>query len=918
VNVSMLDSEDSQHISTNGGAMKDLAKVPSGASDASKSADGNSPKAVIYAQAAYEMQRRGASQGALSDSERSGKSGSSSEGKKMVSPTSRRTDDGARSVGQRTVRSSRKDRSVISSQRSMPSGSKSPKVEKSKSSGGGRTRKSGAGGVRERDEDGAIVPGNVRSTNSADDEASDEKAHASEAGSSSSGPYPDLEPLPGDVRPSIVSVTTDGRMHSPSHASTQEDTLSRGEDAAQEDEASSGGRGGRQPCMYTLSPFTVDSDKAYQIRLLGGRKKTVDLSRKSKYTRNLHAECRSARTSAVSSRSSQPSVQPSTKRPSDISSTRREEVTTEAALVEGQEAPYAPELRTVILSCDNIRVPRQVMWPPSCMQEVFDFCESTFEFLESGKYEVECHHGRPSGKNPWKVNEGEKQITLEIYFDTNNGIASLFELVMHFEIHQLLKLFEDSMRESNMELLKAALIEFVRRFSDEGSDDDDDEPVATPVEKTQLLDSLIAHIKELVGIPERLFTDVLQTVYAALENLKDEEHDSIDMDQFFALCLRGFTIRKNSPFHANIFLSSCDLMLLLCTAGGDPEPVVEGPAFDAILEECTGFDSANLAYGATACEALACLMATCIQTGRSCLVRRTQANSSLTMLARKKRGLEKILEKREDIIHWLVETLVLLEIPRPEASEWVVPALQVALFRLWGIMAFSDKDCRTAFIKHLEVPRQNIATLLIVDVNQEEGEQEEADVIAAACNAIAATLMDEDSKKHINKDFQQSLFSMLETYGADMDVLDNACRCLSITADKSFLQKKSERIVTLIMRHMKRYEDRLNFVTNALHTLGTIFRRDPSALYLCTEEILQEFVRILKEHPFNEELQEIGMYLLGTCATDNEKNRQNLIKAGAQQLCKLAIGQFPDNEDLQEQANHTYTTLSKESGWRFW
>jgi len=748
-----------------------------------------------------------------------------------------------------------------------------------------------------RDEDDAIEALERSLTIFSDDEASPKtRISLEEVASSSSSQYPDLEPLPGDaaaMRPSILSATTDGRMASPSlHSSTTpaDDEFSEEEEALGEDEW----RGGKnQPSLFTVSPFSVDSDTAYQIRILRARKKTVtrlDKAQKSKYSKSLFDEARSARTFSVSSRSSQPSRKQSIpKRPSEVS-TRKEELSTSTELLEGQESPYSSELRTVILSCDNIRIARSTMWPLSSMEEVFELCESTFEFLEPGKYEVECHHIKPSRKNPWMTNEGEKQISLEIYFDTSNGIASLYELVTYFEIPQLITLFQDGLGDGNMELLKAVLIECVRRFSEVTEDNG---PIATAAEKSRLLDCLVSHIDKLAAIPERIFTDALQTIYAALENLKFQElEESIDCDQFFVLCLRGFTIRKNSPFHANIFQSACDVMLLLCSMGGNPETIVQGPAFDTILEQAFNLDSVNLAHGTTACEAL-------------------------KMLAGQQRGLERVLEKWETISHWLVETLVMLESPI-EAPEWVVPALQVALFRLWGIMAYSLKECRTAFLKNLEVPRRIVALLSQADAGVDESDHEEADVVAAACHAIAATLMDPDSRHHMKKEFHQNIITVLQTYGEDEDVLDNAYRCLGLSVDRYFLQKSSGTLIPMMMSHLKRHQDNLNLVTNGFHTLGIIFRREPSSVNLCTEEILQEFVRILKEHPFNEELQAIGMYLIGTCATDSERNRLNLVKSGAVQLCKLASGQFPDNEELKEITDYTNSVLSKEAGWRFW
>jgi len=556
----------------------------------------------------------------------------------------------------------------------------------------------------------------------------------------------------------------------------------------------------------------------------------------------------------------------------------------------GQEHLYPQAKRMIILICDSITHAVEMIWPPSSIEAVWDVCELNFEFLEREKYDIECHHVIPSSENKWIVPKGEKQIQIEIYFNIDNGISAMFELAIFLNHQQLYDLLPYTLNNNKMELLKVTLTEFTRRItSTKGT-------TYKMTERLELFHCLVDHLPKLRTVPSRLLTDVLQAIPAALEILHEDVQDPVDPVEFFLLCQRGFSLSHHSPFFMDIFMASCDFLLLLCSLGGDPDMIIDSPQFDTILNTAINIIGDNLICGTTACEALC-------------------------MLARKEKGIRRLVGKWDVVIPWILQTLKAVEKKSPKGlPEWVLPALQVALFRLWGMIALANENCRQQLHKSIEYPKKITYNLLEWDLNNEQEEPEEGDIIGASLNAIAGSLMNENMEEPSwdDPEFLHACMSILKRYGDDADVLDNCCRCLALSVTSAFIKENMTELIDILLNLIEKHREEMQFITNTFHLLGICFRREIQTIELLTEQVLQKFVIILKEEPFHPELQENGMYVLAITSLGNEKNRQILIKEGAEQLCKVAIGQFPDNLHLIEQATRAQEMLTKDQGWRFW
>jgi len=78
---------------------------------------------------------------------------------------------------------------------------------------------------------------------------------------------------------------------------------------------------------------------------------------------------------------------------------------------------------------------------------------------------------------------------------------------------------------------------------------------------------------------------------------------------------------------------------------------------------------------------------------------------------------------------------------------------------------------------------------------------------------------------------------------------------------------------------------------------------------------LESVVQVIKYHPFDEQVQTNGVFAIGTLAEGHDENRAKIVGLGGLQLIKVAMAQFPLNEDMQSHATWAEEMLNTKPGW---
>jgi hypothetical protein len=84
---------------------------------------------------------------------------------------------------------------------------------------------------------------------------------------------------------------------------------------------------------------------------------------------------------------------------------------------------------------------------------------------------------------------------------------------------------------------------------------------------------------------------------------------------------------------------------------------------------------------------------------------------------------------------------------------------------------------------------------------------------------------------------------------------------------------------------------------------------------LVTSGGVEAIVQVMKHHPFDEQVQQTGVFALGSVAEGHEENRARIVALGGLQLIKVATSQFNKNEELIDHANWASNILTEKKGW---
>lgn len=541
---------------------------------------------------------------------------------------------------------------------------------------------------------------------------------------------------------------------------------------------------------------------------------------------------------------------------------------------------------------------------------------------------MECHLRRASGV----AESVPAQIVLEVIIpDSRKSLSS--EMVAFMPVEQLIELFQQCLEDLKISLFKVVLLEMMRRMGDVDEEGEPKEMLSPPkspenklappdaapadtkdpkesdrrstwggrnsrkrtpeeeAEATILADYIKSVQGELRGLPDVVFAWVLTLLYTVVEFVSEDEEQDVqaECEEYFTFVLRGFQVKSTSPFFTPIFTSACDLFMVLCFIGCESGAVLEGPAFETICQQAKDPVSGSLQVAASATE---------------CLV----------VICRTDKGIDMLLVEKQAWCEWIGHALLALK--EETETDWIYSMTVTALFRLWSIFAHESEECQTYFKDNLEkLPLEFIIRTYDRETFDRDCEAD-LDLITSACSAIVGIVA---ADKVIGADLysaelEKILLDLLVYCYDDPDTMDQVCHCLSVIASKALIQKDGSAMLESILRAVHNHRDHPRFVTNALHSLSIFLRTDPSLQDILNYEALHLIISTMKENPFNEILQENGLFLVGFLSRRVEKNRRHLVECGAVQLCRIAEGQFPENTIISEHSKYAMSSLQKEPG----
>lgn len=144
----------------------------------------------------------------------------------------------------------------------------------------------------------------------------------------------------------------------------------------------------------------------------------------------------------------------------------------------------------------------------------------------------------------------------------------------------------------------------------------------------------------------------------------------------------------------------------------------------------------------------------------------------------------------------------------------------------------------------------------------------------------------------------------METHKQSAECQENCCRLLSVVClseQKCREQLAKPEHLRVLFDSLKNHPESAGLIANLFNVLSGLVEGETahqSAVFAVPGGI-ELLLKSLKQHPFEEVLQQNGCCVVGSLAENNEGIRARMEELGAAQLIKVALAEFPDSDRLQ-------------------
>jgi len=241
-----------------------------------------------------------------------------------------------------------------------------------------------------------------------------------------------------------------------------------------------------------------------------------------------------------------------------------------------------------------------------------------------------------------------------------------------------------------------------------------------------------------------------------------------------------------------------------------------------------------------------------------------------------------------------------------------------AAFRLVGIVAFVDAASREAIT-------DGDGITLIVDLLGAYVEQ--GGLQANGFVGLVGLSYDNPTNAIEVKELGgvDAVLAAMKMHSDMLEVQENGCRLLSVIATKDPQIKQiigSEKALSIVLAAISTHRPSPQLVANAFNVITAAVEREHSAqLAILKLHGVEEIVKAMGSHPFEELVQQNGCCALGAVAEGNERSREVVVGKGGLQLVQIALKVFPESERLINQgewAKQILETPQERGSWLFW
>eukprot|EP00916_Digyalum_oweni_P026487 GHVL01043509.1.p1 GENE.GHVL01043509.1~~GHVL01043509.1.p1 ORF type:complete len:651 (-),score=89.07 GHVL01043509.1:599-2302(-) len=248
-----------------------------------------------------------------------------------------------------------------------------------------------------------------------------------------------------------------------------------------------------------------------------------------------------------------------------------------------------------------------------------------------------------------------------------------------------------------------------------------------------------------------------------------------------------------------------------------------------------------------------------------------------------------------------------------------------------GIGAFSNPSAREYLLSQDAV--KTVVDIIKCNI-------EKASVVGSACDTLVGLIIECDDTGLEECEGVLTLLHALREHCNNMETVENVLRvlCLVVLTDsnaREVLKQEIGCILSALVVHQtaslspSSQDSTAGLIANGLNLLAGLAANDTQmkdyiyryyqegASPICRTNLsnpstpatpsqasgMSIIVECIKAHPWNEKVQQNGAFLLGALSENNTRNRDFLYRLGAHQVLSVAIAEFPENAQLQQQAN---------------